>query len=270
MQFAARGNNAYVGRAVTACLVMEYLVANLSKELEFMKKIALITGASRGIGAATARHFAQQGYTVIINYNNSADKAKALQTELLQCGYDVHLYKADVSSEQQAKEMFEYVAKYFKHLDVLINNAGVWRGGLVQDVSLDDYNTVMDTNARGAFLCCRHAMPLLLKGENPSVVNVSSIWGLYGASCESIYSMSKHAVIGLTASLAKEWKASGIRVNCLCPPMVQTDMCAGYSQLEIDDFCKQTGTNVYTADQVAKHIYQLAIDNNSGIVKELK
>ncbi|MBQ8505315.1 MAG: SDR family NAD(P)-dependent oxidoreductase, partial [Clostridia bacterium] len=104
-----------------------------------MKKIALITGASRGIGAATARHFAQQGYTVIINYNNSADKAKALQTELLQCGYDAHLYQADVSNPQQVADMFNYVAKYFRHLDVLVNNAGVWRGGLVQDVSLDDY-----------------------------------------------------------------------------------------------------------------------------------
>lgn len=235
-----------------------------------MKKIALITGASRGIGAATARHFAQQGYTVIINYNNSADKAKALQTELLQCGYDAHLYQADVSNPQQVADMFNYVAKYFRHLDVLVNNAGVWRGGLVQDVSLEDYNTVMDTNARGVFLCCKHALPLLSQGQNPTVVNVSSIWGVQGASCESVYCMSKFAVVGLSVSLAEEWSTSKINVNCLCPPMVQTDMCSGYTQEEIDEFCLASGTKLYTPSQVAQCIFQLATNGTSGVVEQLK
>ena len=233
-----------------------------------MKKIALITGASRGIGAATARHFAQQGYTVIINYNNSADKAKALQTELLQCGYDAHLYQADVSNPQQVADMFNYVAKYFRHLDVLVNNAGVWRGGLVQDVSLDDYNTVMDTNARGVFLCCKHALPLLSQGQNPTVVNVSSIWGVQGASCESVYCMSKFAVVGLTQSLAEELDGM-VNVNCICPPIVLTEMCAGYTEEEKQAFCAEHNTKCYLPSEVAEEIFRLATCCTSGTIQKM-
>ncbi len=235
-----------------------------------MKKIALITGASRGIGASTAQLFAQNGYTVIINYNNSADQAKKIQKQLIEQGCDAHILQADVSNVQQAHNMFDYIDRVFHHVDVLVNNAGIWRGGLIQDVNIEDYNAVMDTNARGVFLCCKRALPLLLRGDNPTVVNVSSIWGVHGSACESVYCMSKYAVVGLSTSLAQEWKDIGINVNCICPPMVQTDMCAGYTQQEIDQFCQQSGTSLYTPSQVAQHIFQLATEKTTGVVKQLK
>ncbi|MBO5867258.1 MAG: SDR family oxidoreductase [Clostridia bacterium] len=228
-------------------------------------KVALITGGSRGIGAECVKKFARENYTVILNYNNSKTQAQQLQQQLLCQGCDVHLYQADVSDERQVVEMLAWIKKYFKHLDVLVNNAGVWRGGLVQDVTLDDCNLVMDVNAKGTFLCCKHAIELLRKGTNPTIVNMSSIWGLQGASCESVYAMSKFAVVGLTKSLAEELDGM-VNVNCICPPIVLTEMCAGYTEEEKQAFCLQHNTKCYLPSEVACDIFHLATCGQSGII----
>ena len=231
-------------------------------------KIALITGGSRGIGAECVKKFATEGYTVILNYNKSASTARNLQQQLQAQGCDVHLYQADVSNQSQVAEMFAWIKKYFKHLDVLVNNAGVWRGGLVQDVSLDDYNFVMDTNAKGVFLCCKHAIDLLRGGTNPAIVNMSSIWGLQGASCESVYTMSKFAVVGLTQSLAEELDGM-VNVNCICPPIVLTEMCAGYTEEEKQAFCAEHNTKCYLPSEVASEIFRLATCGTSGTIQQM-
>ncbi len=229
-------------------------------------KVALITGASRGIGAATARAFAAENYTVLINWHNSESAALGLKEELLRCGCNAHLYRADVSNAAEVAEMFAWIEHYFKHLDVLVNNAGVALSALCQDVSESDFDRVMDVNAKGAFLCCQRAIPLFLKQGGGSIINVSSIWGVRGASCESVYSMSKHALVGLTKSLAEELSYSGVRVNCVCPPMVLTDMCANFTQNDIDEFCRDNKVSVFTAEAVAQDILRLATGKDSGVI----
>ena len=231
-------------------------------------KIALITGGSRGIGAECVKKFAKEHYTVILNYNKSKAQAEQLQQQLASQGSDVHLYQADVSNPTQVVEMFAWVQKYFKHIDVLVNNAGVWRGGLVQDVTEADYDFVMNTNAKGTFLCCKHAVDLLRNGTNPTIVNMSSIWGLQGASCESVYSMSKFAVVGLTKSLAEELDGV-VNVNGICPPIVLTEMCAGYTETEKQDFCAEHNTKCYLPSEVAEEIYRLATCYQSGIIQKM-
>ena len=232
-------------------------------------KICLVTGGSRGIGSAVVEKFAKSGYSVILNYNKSEQQAQELQRNLSAQGCDVHLYRADVANVAEVKDMFDWVAKYFKHIDVLVNNAGVWRGGVIQDVTEADYDFVTNVNAKGTWACCKYGLPLLLRSERASIVNVSSIWGLQGSACESVYSMSKFAIVGLTQSLAKELANTSVAVSCICPPIVKTDMCSCYSQTEIDDFCAENGLHAYTPDQVAESIYNLATTPNNGVVLKL-
>ncbi len=231
-------------------------------------KVALITGGSRGIGAETVKYFAQNGYTVILNYNKSQEQAKQLQLQLVEKGCDVHLRQANVANPTEVAEMFNFVKSFFKKLDVLVNNAGIALSAMCCDVSVEHYNAVMDTNAKGTFFCTQQALPLMKVGS--SIVNVSSIWGLQGASCESVYSMSKFAVVGLTKSLALELEPSGICVNCICPPIVQTDMCKNLSQRDVEEFALCTNSRVYTASQVAEQIFELATCGKTGQILQLK
>lgn len=228
-------------------------------------KVALVTGGSRGIGAETVKKLAQMQYTVILNYNKSVENAQKLKNDLFANGCDVHLYQADVSDVKQVAEMFAWVAKYFKKLNVLVNNAGVAFTKQLQDVSEQDFDRVMSINAKSAYFCCREALPLLQK-EGGSIVNVSSIWGVEGASCESVYSMSKHAIVGLTLSLAEELDPVGVNVNCVCPPIVQTDMTKILTQQDIDRFAMLHNTRLYSASQVAEDIYLLATCGKTGWV----
>ena len=227
-------------------------------------KVVLVTGGSRGIGASTVRKFAKEGYSVILNYNKSAEQAERLKNSLIDSGCDVHCYQADVSDPTQVVAMFNYVAKYFKKLDVLVNNAGISLTKQLQDVTARDYDAVMNTNAKAAFFCCQQALPLLRKSDNPSIVNVSSIWGVEGASCESAYSMSKFAVVGLTKSLAQELKPLGVRVNCVCPPIVTTDMSKHLSDDDTSAFCHAHKVRVYTPEEVADDVFNLATKNVTG------
>lgn len=227
-------------------------------------KIALITGGSRGIGAATVEKFAKEHYTVILNFCHSEQSARELQRRLVESGCDVHCYKADVSDVSQVEAMFDFVAKYFKKLDVLVNNAGVALTKQLQDVSVEDYDAVMNVNAKGAYFCCKHALPLLRKSDGGAIVNVSSIWGVEGASCESVYSMSKFAVVGLTESLAEELKPLNVRVNCVCPPIVATDMTSHLTDDDVAAFCKARSARVYSPDDVASDVFALATGKHTG------
>ena len=229
-------------------------------------KVVLVTGGARGIGAETVKKFAKEQYTVVLNYRNSRVQAEQLQRELVQGGCDVHLYCADVSDVKQVSEMFVWVGRYFKKLDVHVNNAGVALTKQLQDVTESEFTHVINTNAKATFFCCQQALPLLKNSECGAIVNVSSIWGVEGASCESVYSMSKFAVVGLTESLALELKPLNISVNCVCPPIVSTDMCKHLSQQDIDDFCSLHNVRAYTPSEVAQDIYSLVQSGKTGII----
>lgn len=180
-----------------------------------MARTALITGASRGIGAACARALADQGDHVIINYFNTEHAALKLAEEL--GGTAV---KADVSDSGQVKQMF----KTFDKLDVLVCNAGISLLKLLTDTTEDEWRALMDVNLGGVINCCQAAIPKMVREQYGRIILISSVWGITGASCEAVYAASKAALVGLTKSLAKELGPSGITVNCVAPGLIDTDM----------------------------------------------
>ena len=201
-----------------------------------MTRTVLITGGAKGIGAACAEHFACLGCNVVINYLTSETLAKNLQKELSDRGYNVLTVKADVSSKTQVEKMFELADKTFGGVDILINNAGISKIGLFNDFSEEDYDNIFDVNMKSAYLCSKYAVSHMLKKHWGRIINISSMWGLVGASCEVPYSASKAALIGFTKSLAKELAPSGITVNSLAPGFIDTDMNAHISEQDRTDF----------------------------------
>lgn len=188
-------------------------------------KTVLITGASRGIGASCAVAFAQKGYRVVMNYNKNAGKAEKLAKVIGESyGTEVFTYKADVSDAKQVKKMFKTVEEKFGGADVLINNAGIASQKLFTDLTAEDWRTMMAVNLDGVFYCCQSALPYMIREKNGCIINISSMWGQVGASCEVHYSAAKAGVIGLTKALAKETAPSGVRVNCIAPGVILTDM----------------------------------------------
>ena len=196
-------------------------------------KTALVTGGARGIGAAAVRKLCEDGFNVAINYKGSEEKAHALSSELISCGYDVFCVKADVADPSQVNGMTQSVIRRWGKLDVLVNNAGYgYFGPIFDTVSDADWQTMLSTDLTGVFNCSRAALPYMLREKAGRIINVASMWGQVGASCEVPYSAAKAGVIGLTKALAKEAGPSGITVNCVSPGVVDTDMMAGFSEEE--------------------------------------
>ena len=183
-------------------------------------KTALVTGASRGIGEAIARALSKDGFKVYINYLNSHEKAIKLAKEI--GGVAV---KADVSDPTQVRSMFDEIGD----INVLVCNAGISEYGLFSDLSHEKWRRVFAVNVDGVYNCVQCALPSMISRKEGSIITLSSVWGVHGASCEAAYSASKAAVIGLTKSLAKELGPSGIRVNCIAPGVIETDMMSGFS-----------------------------------------
>ena len=184
----------------------------------------LVTGGATGIGKSCVELFASKGYDVIINYNKSADDAKCLQEELTRqyraTGVTITTYQADVTDSRQVDAMFETVGP----VDVLVNNSGIGEQKLFTDITDTDWQRMLDTNLTGAFYCCRAALTGMIHNKAGAIVNISSMWGICGASCEVHYSAAKAGLIGLTKSLAREVGLSGIRVNCVAPGFIDTRM----------------------------------------------
>lgn len=238
-------------------------------------KTVLITGASRGIGAKTAQAFAEEGYSVIINYNKSEKQAKALADELSK-KYNTTCapYKCDVSDSRAVAEMFEKVG----FVDVLVNNAGISEQKLFTDITDDDWRKMTAVNLDGVFYCCREALKGMIKRKSGSIINISSMWGEVGASCEVHYSTSKSAVIGLTKALAKETALSNIRVNCIAPGVIATDMMKGFDEKTLKALAEETplqrlgtpedvaNTAVFLAGERAGFITGQVISVNGGFV----
>lgn len=233
-------------------------------------KTAIITGASRGIGKATATLFAKRGYNTVICYNESKSEAEALCAELSGAGYSAIAYKVDVSSSNDVGIMFSYIYSKFGSVDVLVNNAGVCSYGLIIDVDNEEFDRVNGINYNGTFFCCREAVRYMLKEHQGSIVNVSSMWGISGSSCESVYSASKAAVIGLTKALAKELGPSGIRVNCVAPGVIATDMNACLDDETMKELSDSTPLcRIGTPEEVAEVIFFLATDSASFVTGQV-
>ena len=182
-------------------------------------KIALVTGASRGIGAGVARRLAQEGCTVVVNYHHSEEQALALAGEIGGLAL-----RADVSDPAQVFAMVDTVLKKFFQLDILVCNAGVAWQGLTQNMDVGTYRRVMGTDLDGTFYCCQAVLPQMIRQKRGQIVTISSMWGQVGGACEVAYSAAKAGVIGLTKALAKEVGPSGITVNCVAPGVIDTEM----------------------------------------------
>ena len=189
-----------------------------------MAKVALVTGASRGIGRATAEAFARAGYQVAANYCRSKEQIEQFSAQMEREGCAVIPVQADVSDPEQVKRMVQTVQRQFGHIDVLVCNAGIARQGLLTDFSPADWRQMMAVNLDGTFYCCRSVLPGMIRRQSGCIITTSSIWGIAGASCEVPYSAAKAGIIGLTRALAKEVGPSGIRVNCIAPGVIDTEM----------------------------------------------
>lgn len=200
-----------------------------------MPKIALVTGASRGIGAAVARRLHADGYTVVINYVNSTEAAQTLAQEL-----DGLALRADVAHPEQVNAMVAAVLERFGRLDALICNAGVAWQGLTQEMDDLSYHKIMSTDLDGTFHCCRAALPAMIRQKSGRIVLISSMWGETGGACEAAYSAAKAGVIGLAKSLAKEVGPSGITVNVVSPGVIETDMNAHLSPDDLAALAEET------------------------------
>ena len=196
-------------------------------------KTVIITGASRGIGQSIAELFANKDYNVLINFNNSEKCALDLYNKLKSEGLSVKVFKADVSKRNDVESMMKFCVEAFGGIDVLINNAGISQEKLFTDISDEDFDEMINVNLKSVFYCSQVALRYMLPNKKGKIINVSSIWGMVGASCEVHYSASKAAVIGLTKALAKELGPSNIQVNCIAPGIIRTDMLSSYTEDEL-------------------------------------
>ena len=221
-----------------------------------MPQTVLITGASRGIGAAMARRFAKEGYNVMIHYNKSESAAKTLLAELTQKGFSAALVQADLSDPSYAETIVAATEKTFGGIDVLINNAGVSLNKMFCDTTLDDWNNIFNVNMASMAAITRAALPHMVHEKKGYIVNISSIWGIAGASCEVAYSASKAAIIGFTKALAKELGPSGILVNCVAPGVIDTDMNANLDAETMDALKEETPLcKIGTPEDIAETVF---------------
>ena len=205
-----------------------------------MKKVALITGSSRGIGRAEAIALARDGYAVCVNCVEREDKAQELAAQLRSEGCEAMWYKADVADAAAVKQMVAEVEKTLGAVTLLVNNAGIAKQCLFQDMTEDYWRHIFDVNLNGAFNTIQAVLPHMLHGHSGCIINTSSIWGQHGASCEVAYSATKHAVIGLTRSLAQELAPTNIRVNCVAPGVINTDMVQVLGRETLDALAEDT------------------------------
>ena len=218
-----------------------------------MKKTVVITGASKGIGAAMAILFARKGYNVVIGYNESYQLAKMLSSSLSSQGYSVMPFKVNVTNKLETDLLIKETVYKFGSVDILINNAGVAFNGLITDTDEFDSDRIFDINLKGVYNCCKSVTPVMVNQKSGKIINISSMWGQVGASCEVAYSAAKAGVIGLTKALAKELAPSGITVNCIAPGLIDTTMNSNISVEELNAFVEDIPLGrMGTADDVAE------------------
>lgn len=189
-----------------------------------MNKVVIVTGASRGIGRDIATTLAKKGYIVIANYNKSENKAIEVQQNLKKENINIDIFKADVSNRDEVKKLVQFVINKYKKIDCVINNAGIDQVKMFLDITDTDWNNMISNNLNSVFYMCQEVLPYMIHEKNGVIINISSIWGVTGASCESHYAVSKAGVDALTKSLAKEMGPSNIRINSIAPGFIDTEM----------------------------------------------
>lgn len=228
-------------------------------------KIVLITGGSRGIGAACAMQFTMEGHRVAFLYRNSHAEAEALAQKTGSLAI-----RADVSAPAQVTDAVRTVTETLGEVDVLVNNAGISSFSLLQDTTNEAWAEIMNTNLGGAFYCTRAVLPAMIRKQSGRIIQISSMWGRVGASMEVAYSTSKAALIGMTKALAKEVGPSGITVNCIAPGVIETDMNRSLSQSSIAELIEETPLcRIGTPGDVARAVSFLASDAASFITGQV-
>ena len=235
-----------------------------------MAKTVLITGGSRGIGRATAIDFARAGYQVVVNYQHSQQAAQQLVSQLVNEGCLALAVQADVADEAQVQQMIEKVQQVYGGVDILINNAGIAQQQLFTDITSEQWQRMFAVHVNGAFYCTQGVLPHMLRQKWGRIVNISSIWGLVGASCEVHYSAAKAALIGMTKALAKELGPSHILVNCVAPGVIETDMNSSLDQETMDWLSEETPLGIIGQPQdIAQSIMFLAGETNRFITGQV-
>lgn len=229
-----------------------------------MEKTAVVTGASRGIGAAAARALAAQGCRVAVCCRERRAQAEAVAAEIRASGGTAAAFCADVSDEAAVWEMFDAIRRTLGDPDILVNNAGIAGQKLFTDVTAAEWDAMFGVCVKGAFHCCQAVLPHMIRQKWGRIVNVSSMWGQVGASCEVAYSSAKAALIGFTKALAKEEGPSGITVNCVAPGVIDTEMMAAFSAEEKAALADETPLGrLGTPEEAAAAIAFLASDAGS-------
>ncbi len=235
-----------------------------------MNKTVVITGASKGIGAAMAILFARKGYNVVIGYNESFQTAKLLSSSLSSQGYNVMPFKVNVTNKLETDLIIKETVYKYGGVDVLINNAGVAFNGLITDTDEFDSDRVFDVNLKGVYNCCKSVTPVMVNQKRGKIINISSMWGQTGASCEVAYSAAKAGVNGLTKALAKELAPSGITVNAIAPGLIDTTMNSNISVEDLADFVEDIPLGrMGSADEIAETALFLASEGADYITGQI-
>lgn len=233
-------------------------------------KIAVVTGAGRGIGRAIALHFAGLGADLVLNYRNSEAAVAGVKEEVEGLGRRACLVQADISRFEETKKLMDEAKAAFGRIDVLVNNAGITKDGLLMRMKEEDFDTVVDTNLKGAFFCIRHASAIMLRQRYGRIVNISSVVGLMGNAGQCNYAASKAGLLGLTKSAAKELAAKGITVNAVAPGFIETDMTAALPEEVQAEYRKAIPAGrLGSAQDVAEAAAFLASDSASYITGQV-
>ena len=226
------------------------------------QNIAIVTGASRGIGREVAKELAESGITVIANYNKSEEEAKKLQQELEEQNFKLEIFKADVSKREDVKKLVEYTIEKHGKIDILINNAGISEYKLFTDETDEDWDKLININLYSVFCVSQEVLPNMIHNKKGCIINISSIWGIVGGSLEVLYSISKAGLDGMTKALAKELGPSNIRVNSIAPGMINTKMNSKFTEKEIEEIKEEIPLERLGDPQdIAKCIKWLIDDN---------
>lgn len=235
-----------------------------------MNKVALVTGGSGGIGKAIIMKLYSKGYNVAFTYNSNQDSAFDIISELNSQSHPVLALQCDISDTKQITDMIDKVITQFGRIDVLVNNSGIAWQGLFTDMTSSEINRILDVNVKGTLNVTYNIIPYMVKKHCGKIINISSMWGQVGASCEVVYSVSKSAVIGFTKALAKELGPSGINVNCICPGVIRTHMLDCYDENTLGELAEETPLGrLGTPEDIAESVYFLSCESSDFITGQI-